>query len=247
MSLQKNRGSRDYYSYFQDNVAYLNVDGAAIPVGRFVGGQYNSAAQTYADGDPVLFQFTSAGRLMTDATLTVEGDIEIGAVELKDATSATRAKIKTDGTDNALVVVQNTLPSGTNTIGDVTVSSLPALVAGTAAIGTVEVTKSVAIDVASVVQTSPTMAHGSNLDVDGSAEQMTAVSFNCKQGVVVKADVSNSGLIYVGNADVTDGTTALTDGIPLSAGEWVEVEIDNPNKIYVISSDTNDKVYWIAV
>jgi len=120
MSLPANRGSRNYYSYFQDNVAYLNDVGTAVPVGVFTGGQYNSAAQTYADGDPVLMQFTSAGRLMCDASLTVEGDIQIGAVELKDATTDTRAKIKTDGTDNALVVMQNALPTGTNTIGDVT-------------------------------------------------------------------------------------------------------------------------------
>jgi len=35
------------------------------------------------------------------------GDLEIGAVEIKDATTDTRAKVKTDGTDNALVVQIN--------------------------------------------------------------------------------------------------------------------------------------------
>jgi hypothetical protein len=41
----------------------------------------------------------------------VGGDIEIGAVEIKNAADDTRAKVKTDGTDNALVVVQNTVPT----------------------------------------------------------------------------------------------------------------------------------------
>lgn len=35
------------------------------------------------------------------------GDIQIGAVELKDATTDTRAKIKNDGVDNALVTTSN--------------------------------------------------------------------------------------------------------------------------------------------
>lgn len=44
-------------------------------------------------------------------------DIQIGAVEIKDATTDTRAKVKTDGTDNAQVVTQNTqpLPTGAST------------------------------------------------------------------------------------------------------------------------------------
>ncbi len=38
------------------------------------------------------------------------GDLEIGAVELKDGATDTRGKVKTDGTDNALVVMANLLP-----------------------------------------------------------------------------------------------------------------------------------------
>jgi len=48
----------------------------------------------------------------------VEGsDIQIGAVEIKDATTDTRTKVKSDGTDNAVVVMQNAqpLPNGAST------------------------------------------------------------------------------------------------------------------------------------
>jgi len=38
------------------------------------------------------------------------GDIELGAVEIKNGTDDTRAVVKTDGTNNALVVVQNIAP-----------------------------------------------------------------------------------------------------------------------------------------
>ena len=44
-----------------------------------------------------------------DVNLT-SGDIQIGAVEIKDGTTDARAKIKTDGTDNAQVVMANVLP-----------------------------------------------------------------------------------------------------------------------------------------
>jgi hypothetical protein len=42
-------------------------------------------------------------------------DIEIGAVELKDGATDTRAKVKSDGTDNAVVVMQNAPPTGAAT------------------------------------------------------------------------------------------------------------------------------------
>ena len=50
-----------------------------------------------------------------DISATIEaGDIEIGAVEIKDATSDTRAVVGTDGTSNALIVMQNRA----NTVGN---------------------------------------------------------------------------------------------------------------------------------
>jgi len=44
-----------------------------------------------------------------DVTL-LNGDIEIGAVEIKDGESDIRQKVKTDGVDNAAVVTQNSQP-----------------------------------------------------------------------------------------------------------------------------------------
>ena len=143
MAMPKNRGDREYWRFFQDSVPYTNDAGTSVPIGTFVGGQYNLVAPTYADGDPVTFQFTSSGLLKTDATMTVEGDINIGSVELKDATSDTRAVIKSDGTNNALVVTMNSLPAlatGTNTIGTVNIGTMGALADGTATIGSVKLT-----------------------------------------------------------------------------------------------------------
>jgi hypothetical protein len=64
------------------------------------------------------------GNVIVRTGLVVE-DIEIGAVELKNASDDTRAKVKTDGTDNALVVTQNTVPTTTvKTASDTPVKAL---------------------------------------------------------------------------------------------------------------------------
>ena len=103
------------------------------------------------------------------------------------------------------------------------------------------------VTVTSLTDTVSSLDHGSNLDIDTTAEQITSTSFTTKRGVAIKADLDNSGTIYIGNSDVTAGTIAATDGMPLSAGESIEIEIDNPNKLYAIASTNNQKVYWMAL
>lgn len=150
--------------------------------------------------------------------------------------------------DTDTVTISAALPAGSNNIGDVDIAS--ALPAGSNAIGKLAANDDVDIgdvDVTSVIDTQSSLDHGSNLDVDTSAEQITTTSFNAKRGVVVKADSANTGIVYIGNSDVTAGNTAATDGIPLSAGESAEIEIDNPNKLYAIASVVNQKVYWMAI
>ena len=127
-------------------------------------------------------------------------------------------------------------------------ASLPALVAGTNAIGKLSANSGIDIgdvDVTSAV--SATFDHGSNRDVDTSAEQITSTSFACKFGVTLKADITNTGILYIGNSDVTAGTTAATDGSPLSAGETLTLEVTNSNIPYAIASANNQIIYWTAV
>jgi len=89
--------------------------------------------------------------------------------------------------------------------------------------------------------------HGSNLDVGTTAEALTTTSFKCAKSILIKADAGNTGIVYVGQSDVTAGDTAATDGIPLAAGEALELEVSDISNIYVIASVTAQKVYWIAV
>ena len=88
---------------------------------------------------------------------------------------------------------------------------------------------------------------GANLDVDTSAEVLTATDFDTTQGVMITADSSNSGVVYIGNSDVDAGATDATSGIPISAGESIFFSASNVNVIYVIGSAVNQKVYWLAV
>lgn len=140
------------------------------------------------------------------------------------ATGALRVELPTNGTGTiatvgAVTAITNALPAGTNNIGDV--------------------------DVASAV--SATMDHGSNRDVDTSAEQITSTSFACKFGLTLRASESNTGIIYIGNSDVTAGTTDATDGMPLSPGDSLFLPVTNSNIPYAIASANNQIIYWVAV
>lgn len=88
--------------------------------------------------------------------------------------------------------------------------------------------------------------HGSNLDVDTVAERLTAKNFACKNGITVKADISNAGAVYVGKIDVTAATNPLRDGFVLNAGDSVSFEVMNINQVHVIASMANQRVFWIA-
>ena len=88
---------------------------------------------------------------------------------------------------------------------------------------------------------------GSNLDIDTAAEQITSTSYPATVGVLFRADADNSGVIYLGNSDVTAGTTAATDGLPLSAGDAVFLQISNANLVYGIGSAVNQKIYFLVV
>lgn len=153
-------------------------------------------------------------------------------------TETNSAAIKTavETIDNAIsgsemqVDVVGALPAGTNAIGKLAANS-------GVDIGDVDVTSSV----------SSTLDHGSNLDIDTTAEQITSTSFAAKFGVTVKSAVDNTATVYIGNSDVTDGDTAATDGFPLEPGESITLPVTNSNLLYAIAASANQKVFWIGV
>jgi hypothetical protein len=92
-----------------------------------------------------------------------------------------------------------------------------------------------------------TFDHGAKSSISTSAVQITASSIPAVRGVLVKAANGNTGIIYVGNSDVTNGSVDATDGFELGAGESVLVKVNNANLVYVIGSAAGQKVFWVTV
>ena len=78
--------------------------------------------------------------------------------------------------------------------------------------------------------------------VGTSAVQLATSSTPLKFGIVVKADPSNSGKVYVG-----DSSVSTSNGYCLTAGEGIAFEIDDASKVYVVADTDNQKVYWLGV
>lgn len=76
-----------------------------------------------------------------------------------------------------------------------------------------------------------------------SAVQVQSSSQVCRHGVQVKANMGNTGIIYVGHSS---GVTT-SNGYELGPGESVFVPIDNVNKVYVISDTASQGISWLAI
>lgn len=61
--------------------------------------------------------------------------------------------------------------------------------------------------------------------------------------VYLRASLSNTGIIYIGDSMDVDSV----NGYPLQAGEKIDLNIDNLNKIYVKSSVDNDKLNYLYI
>ena len=68
-----------------------------------------------------------------------------------------------------------------------------------------------------------------------------------KKGVHLKAGVSNTGNIYVGNSGVTNNLTSAACGFPLKAGEEVFIACEDPRKIHAANATANDIIHWLIV
>lgn len=121
----------------------------------------------------------------------------------------------------ATVAVTGSLPTGSNTIGTVNVA-------------TETVASSNSWGALSSISTS-----GVRLCNSGSTPS---------KGLQVKASVNNSAFLYVGmGTGVTAGTSDANDGMELAAGESMLFPINNPTSLYVISTATGQKAFWMVL
>jgi len=86
-------------------------------------------------------------------------------------------------------------------------------------------------------------------ELSGSVTAVQLPNIPCSK-VNIKAQVSNTGNVYIGKAGVTipDGSNDETTGFELDSGQetgWIW--IDNLNKLYRISDNAGDDLTYIAV
>lgn len=224
------------------------VTSSALPTGAATSAKQDTIIG-HVDGIEALLTTIDAD---TSNLSVVGGGTEAAAQRVTIANDSTGV-LSVDDNGGSLTVDYATTGSGTAT-GALRVeianngTGLVGLNAGTNAIGKLAANSGVDIgDVDVTSSVSGTLDHGSNLDLDTAAEQITATSFACKFGVTLRADTTNPGICYIGNSDVTAGSTAATDGIPLGPGDSLFLPVTNPNLLYSAASANNNKVYWIAV
>ena len=86
-------------------------------------------------------------------------------------------------------------------------------------------------------------------EVSGSVAALTSlapspVRTNLKNGVAIKADASNTGTLFVGTrANITGTGGAVTDGMPLAAGESLSMSVRSLAEVYVRSDASAQKGY----
>ena len=97
------------------------------------------------------------------------------------------------------------------------------------------------------VNTYKFMDHGALSAIGTTALQLSASSVTAQSGIVVRADLANTEAVYIGNSDVTAGTTDTTDGMPLNAGDVFIFPANNISNVYARSTASSQKVYWFLI
>lgn len=89
----------------------------------------------------------------------------------------------------------------------------------------------------------PTKLYSGFKEFSTTATVITNVSTIIKTGAHLKAPITNTNTIYIGSNNLS---TSGLNGYPLEPGESIFFEIDNLNKMYVISSNGTQKINYIA-
>lgn len=216
----------------------------------------------------ILAKITSDPATQTTLAAILAKLIAAPATEAKQDTGNTSlASIDTKLTNPLPVsgtITINALPAGSNNIGDVDVLSiaagdnnignvdvvtLPSLPAGANAIGKLAANDGIDIGDVTINNTSlptseiapTTVLNGKKLVTTAGTRVTLASSTTCKS-VTIKALRSNTGLIYVG-----DSAVSSSNGLELSAGESVNLDIANLQTVNIDSTVNGEGVTYLGV
>jgi hypothetical protein len=88
--------------------------------------------------------------------------------------------------------------------------------------------------------------------VGASAVQLTALEFKFTKGLLIRAPgtgdtTPNTNPIWIGGKGVTANSNVGTGGVPLLPGESINLPVDDPTEVYVISDAATQDVAWMGV
>jgi hypothetical protein len=103
-----------------------------------------------------------------------------------------------------------------------------------------------------VKETSPSnrLAHGHTV-VGTTPVPISTLTFKFVRGILLRAPgpndlTPNTDVIYVGKQGVTADSSA-TGGMPLLPGGVLELPLEDPSQVYVVSGSDNQDLAWMGV
>ena len=104
-----------------------------------------------------------------------------------------------------------------------------------------------------VKETSPSreLRHGHTV-VGAVAVPLTTIAAILTRGVLLRAPgpsdlVANTDIVFVGRKGVTADSNAGTGGMPLLPGSVLELPLEDPSEIYVVSLSEGQDIAWMGV
>jgi hypothetical protein len=104
-----------------------------------------------------------------------------------------------------------------------------------------------------IKETSPSseLQHGHTV-VGLVPEPLTTMAAKFQRGVLVRTPgagdlVPNTDIVFVGRKGVTADYNTGTGGLPLLPGSAVELPVEDPSQLYVVSLSPNQDVAWMGV
>lgn len=199
------------------------VGGTAVALGQaLMAASFPVALASNQSALPVTAASLPLPTLAATSSLQGTGNTSLSSLDTK--TPALGQALAAGSTPVVLTAVQ------------LTILASPTLSAGSAIIGTANIGTDV-------------VAAGTfgGKTVGASAVQMIAASNPATKGVLVKADDSNTGSVYVGlSSSVTADAGGANSGIRLAAGSSLLVPVSNANLVYLIGSAASQNVAWMA-
>lgn len=102
-----------------------------------------------------------------------------------------------------------------------------------------------------IKETVSTVRNG-HATVGTARSQLTTESIIALKGVLVRAPgaddpAANTAPIWIGGAGVTANNAATTGGIPILPGAGLMIPVEDPSKLYVISTSADQDLAWMVL